>query len=63
MSACLGLMRPIELVNKRKGWQLVHRCTRCGKVQPNKVAMGTVQADDFETILDMMRDVGTMSRN
>ena len=56
-------MRPTGLVNKRKGWQVIHCCTRCGKVQPNKVAMGTVQADDFETILDMMRDAGTLSRN
>jgi len=49
-------MRPIELVRKRKGFQIVHRCTRCGEVRPNKVAMGTVQADDFDVILRMMRD-------
>jgi uncharacterized Zn finger protein len=48
-------MRPIELVRKRHGFQIVHRCTRCGKVQPNRVAAETVQADDFDVILDMMR--------
>jgi uncharacterized Zn finger protein len=48
-------MRPVELVNKRRGLQIVHRCTRCGKVQPNKVAAATVQSDDFEVILEMMR--------
>jgi len=48
-------MQPIEVVSKRKGWQIVHRCERCGKVQPNKVAAETAQADDFDVILDMMR--------
>jgi len=48
-------MRPVELVRKRNGFQIVHRCTRCGKVQPNKVATATVQADDFDVILDVMR--------
>jgi hypothetical protein len=48
-------MKPIELVRKRKGFQIVHRCTRCRKVQPNKVAAATVQSDDFEVILEMMR--------
>ena len=55
LSGCRGLMRPVELVRKRNGFQIVHRCTRCGKVQPNKVATATVQADDFDVILDVMR--------
>ena len=58
LSDCFGLMKPVELVTKRKGQQIVHRCTRCGKRQPNKVAAGTVQPDDFEAILGMMRGVG-----
>jgi hypothetical protein len=48
-------MQPLELVNARKGWQIVHCCSRCGRRQPNKVADGTVQPDDFEVILDVMR--------
>ena len=58
LSECHGPMQPVEFVSKRKGLQLVHRCTRCGKVQPNKVATGTLQADDFEAILEVMRGVG-----
>jgi hypothetical protein len=52
-------MRPEELVSKRKGWQVVHRCTRCGKRQPNKVADATVQPDDLDVILEMMRSAAT----
>jgi DNA-directed RNA polymerase subunit RPC12/RpoP len=55
LSECHGLMQPVALVRKRKGLQIVHRCARCGKVQPNKVATGTLQADDFDVILEVMR--------
>ena len=54
-SVCRGLMQPIELVSKRKGWQVVHRCTRCGKTQPNKVAEATNQADDIEALVELFR--------
>ena len=53
LSACLGLMQPVELVSKRKGWQVVHRCTRCGKTQPNKVATATIQSDDIDALVDL----------
>jgi hypothetical protein len=52
-------MRPVELLSRRKGWQVVHRCTRCGKCQPNKVAHATVQPDDFDVILDVLRGAAT----
>jgi hypothetical protein len=55
----VGLMRPVELLSRRKGWQVVHRCTRCGKCQPNKVAHATVQPDDFDVILDVLRGAAT----
>jgi len=48
-------MRPVELVSKRKGWQVVHRCTRCNKTQPNKVATATEQADDIEALVGLFR--------
>lgn len=63
VSDCFGLMQPIGLVRKRKGLQVIHRCTRCGKMQPNRVATGTDQSDDFELILDVMRGVGSAPRN
>lgn len=47
-STCHGLMRPVDLVYKRKkGYQLVHECLRCGVVKVNKVAVDTVQPDDL----------------
>lgn len=47
-STCHGLMRPVDLVYKRnKGYQLVHRCLRCGVEKVNKVADDTVQPDDL----------------
>ena len=55
MSACFGLMQPIELVSRRKGWQLVHRCTRCGKTQPNRVASATTQSDDIDVLVELFR--------
>jgi hypothetical protein len=48
-------MQPIELVSKRKGWQVVHRCTRCGRTLPNKVASGTNQADDIDVLVGLFR--------
>jgi hypothetical protein len=51
LSVCRGQMRPIDLVSRRKGWQVVHRCTRCGKTQPNKVATGTVQPDVIDALI------------
>ncbi len=47
-STCHGLMRPIGLVYKRKkGYQIVHQCLKCGVIRVNKVAVDTVQPDDL----------------
>ena len=50
MSSCGAPMKPIGLTRKKKGLQIVHEYTRCGKVQPNKAALNTIQ-DDFEAAL------------
>ena len=48
LSHCKGLMKPIQLdYSSKKGYQLVHKCLRCGKIQRNKVAVNTVQEDDI----------------
>lgn len=50
-SACRGLMIAIGLAFKgSKGWQIVHRCSRCGVVSVNRVAADTVQPDDTQKI-------------
>jgi hypothetical protein len=48
-------MRPERIVQKRtnKDLQILHICTGCGKVQPNKVALNTVQ-DDFDALVAFM---------
>lgn len=33
-----------------KGWQVVHRCLRCGAARPNRVAADTVQPDDLDAL-------------
>lgn len=53
-SACRGLMEPIGIARNRKGRQVVHRCIRCGKVQPNRIAVDTDQPDDLHTLLEIL---------
>ena len=48
---CRGLMRPAGLAHSgNKGWQIVHRCERCGGTQRNRVASDTEQADDVRAV-------------
>jgi hypothetical protein len=53
-SACGAPMEPVNLLASRKGFQILHRCTRCGKRQPNIAALETDQ-DDFEALLELMK--------
>lgn len=48
---CHALMAPVALRVGRKGWQLVHRCARCGVRRVNRVARDTRQPDDLDEIL------------
>jgi len=48
-------MQPVGIQRKGGGYQIVHRCTGCGKRQPNRAALDTVQ-DDFESLLALMRE-------
>ena len=52
-SQCCGMMRPIAVhANARRGWMIVHRCTRCGVVRRNKTALGDPAGpDDFDALL------------
>jgi hypothetical protein len=34
-----------------KGQMLIHRCARCGWVQPNRVAADCEQPDDLDALL------------
>jgi hypothetical protein len=50
---CYGLMGCIAVEHDaRRGWMLVHCCTRCGSVRRNKAAVGDpLQPDRFEELL------------
>jgi len=51
---CHGLMKPIGLKHhSKKGFQIVHECTKCGKKQVNKVAEFTIQPDDIDELIKL----------
>ena len=51
------MMEPIGVVYKsnKKGYQLKHRCLRCGHEGFNIVAAEDEQSDNFELILNLMK--------
>jgi Zn finger protein HypA/HybF involved in hydrogenase expression len=44
--ACCGLMEPVGAEEKSGGFDIVHRCARCGAERRNKV----VEGDDFDAV-------------
>ncbi len=45
---CHGLLEPIEIeTNNKKGYVIVFKCQKCGKIRKNKVA----KDDDMEQII------------
>ena len=47
LSVCKGMMEPIGMDHDgKKGWLIVHQCTKCGKKIPNKAAPD----DDMEAL-------------
>lgn len=62
-SGCGGLMEPAGLVyNSRKGWQLVHRCLKCGAVARNRIAENTVMPDNAEALAKLAANSGRENR-
>ncbi|GIO27352.1 RNHCP domain-containing protein [Ornithinibacillus bavariensis] len=52
LSNCQGLMRPISLdYSGKKGYQIIHECIKCGKLQRNKVAYNTIQEDNILSLM------------
>jgi RNHCP domain len=53
-SECWGPMRPVAVRHhSAKGYQLVHRCERCGATSVNRVAVDTEQPDDWALICEL----------
>lgn len=54
LNECKGLMKPIGIKHKTgKGFQIIHRCLRCGEEKVNILAENTVQSDLLEKILEL----------
>lgn len=53
---CGGLMEPIKIIyNSKKGYQIVHRCQKCGFERNNKISEDSRQPDDINVITAIMR--------
>ena len=51
-SRCGGLMAPVGVRWKSgKGYQIVHRCQRCGVERANRIAEDRDQPDDFSMVI------------
>jgi hypothetical protein len=49
---CGGLMKPAGLIYKSgKGYQVIHRCVKCGVERRNIIAANTEQTDDVDVII------------
>lgn len=54
-SNCNGIMRAEKLLyNTKKGWQIIHRCQKCGIEKVNKIAENSIQSDDWEKIIALL---------
>jgi DNA-directed RNA polymerase subunit RPC12/RpoP len=51
---CGGLMEPVAVENRKDGYRLLFRCTRCGAERWNK----TRPEDDFQRLLEIARGQG-----
>lgn len=50
-NVCCGLLKPIDIdVSGKKGYVIVYKCERCGKIHRNKAASD----DNIETIFSVM---------
>lgn len=61
-SRCHGPMRPIGIARAKKGWQIVHRCERCGIERRNRVAERTIAADDIDAIVSLLESAHRRAR-
>lgn len=58
-SECLGVMEPASVkYNTQKGWQILHRCLKCGFERYNIINDDDVQPDNMELVAEIMRTKG-----
>ena len=52
--SCKGVMIPFSLIyNARKGWQIVHKCKKCGDTKVNKIAEDCSQPDNLDFLIKL----------
>lgn len=56
-STCHGIMKAFRVkFSGKKGWQIVHKCMKCGTEKVNKIAEGDVQSDDWTMIVALSQE-------
>ena len=50
-SACRGMMEPVGIEKRKKGWVIIHECQKCHFQKRNK----TVPDDDFEAMIKLQK--------
>lgn len=56
-SDCLGMMIPVCVkYNTQKGWQILHKCRKCGFERYNIVNDDEIQPDNMELVIEIMRN-------
>ncbi len=54
---CRGIMKPIGVkYNTKKGYQIIHKCKKCGFTRVNKVAENTDMPDNLDLIIELMKN-------
>ena len=53
-SNCHGVMHAVDVRRTKKGWQIVHRCSRCGVLKANRAALDTDQPDAIDLLARLM---------
>ena len=55
-SDCLGLMEPVGIrYHSKKGYQILHRCQKCGAERWNRVAESGGAPDDIDAVIALMK--------
>lgn len=55
---CGGLMEPIGVVyNSKKGYQIIHKCKKCGFERRNILAENTIMPDDFSLVIKLTQNM------
>lgn len=63
-SKCGGLMKPIGIQYKSgKGYQIIHRCLRCGEESVNRVAENTAQPDSIDLVIELSKSTYQKNQN